>query len=87
MFSRHFHEKVTHRHRDVDTVGASLLACAMTALILAVLGGGQTWAWSSTPSISAFAVGAALLVTFVIVERRAAEPVLPLWASLADCCA
>jgi Arabinose efflux permease len=31
MFSRHFHEKVTHRHRTVDALGAALLACAMTA--------------------------------------------------------
>ena len=61
MFSRHFHEKVTHRHRTVDVLGAALLACAMTVLILAILGGGQTWAWSSAPSISAFAAGAALL--------------------------
>jgi len=51
----------------------------MTALILAILGGGQTWAWSSVPSIAAFATGAVLLVAFVIVERRAAEPILPLW--------
>jgi multidrug resistance protein len=79
MFSRHFHEKVTHRHRTVDVLGAALLACAMTVLILAILGGGQTWAWSSAPSISAFAAGAALLVAFVFIERRAAEPVLPLW--------
>ncbi|MDT5017573.1 MAG: hypothetical protein QOD39_3733, partial [Mycobacterium sp.] len=79
MFSRHFHEKVTHRHRNVDILGAALLACAMTALILAVLGGGQTWTWSSVPSISAFAGGAALLMAFVVVERRAPEPVLPLW--------
>jgi multidrug resistance protein len=79
MFSRHFHEKVTHRHRTVDVLGAALVACAMTVLILAILGGGQTWAWSSAPSISAFAAGAALLVAFVFVERRAAEPVLPLW--------
>ena len=79
MFSRHFHEKVTHRHRTVNVLGAALLACAMTALILAILGGGQTWAWYSAPSISAVAAGAALLVAFVFVERRAAEPVLPLW--------
>src|SRR5262245_16919810 len=79
MFSRHFHEQVTQRHRKVDALGAALLACAMTALILAVLGGGQTWAWSSASSISAFAAGATLLVAFVIVQRRAAEPILPLW--------
>jgi MFS family permease len=44
-----------------------------------VLEGGQAWAWSSPTSITIFAVGAALLVAFVLAERRAAEPVLPLW--------
>jgi multidrug resistance protein len=79
MFTRHFHETITPRHRTVDSVGALLLACAMTSLVLAILGGGQSWAWTSTPSISAFTTGAVLLATFVFVERRAVEPILPLW--------
>ena len=79
MFNRHFHETITHRRRTVDYLGALLLALAMTSLVLAVLGGGQTWAWRSAPSISAFAAGAALLAIFVLVERRAVEPILPLW--------
>ncbi|MEU0494527.1 MFS transporter [Mycobacterium sp. NPDC006124] len=79
MFNRHFHETVERRHRSVDTTGAVLLALAMTALVLGVLGGGQSWAWNSLPSIGAFTVGAVLLVAFVLVERRAAEPILPLW--------
>ena len=79
MFDRHFHETITPRHRKVDTLGALLLASAMTSLVLAVLGGGQSWAWASAPSFSAFGAGAVLLTIFVLVERRAAEPILPLW--------
>ena len=44
-----------------------------------MLEGGQAWAWTSPTSIAVFAAGAALLVAFALVERRAAEPVLPLW--------
>ena len=51
----------------------------MTLLILAVLEGGQAWAWNSVQSIGAFVLSGLLLVAFVLVERRAAEPVLPLW--------
>jgi len=51
----------------------------MTALVLGVLGGGQSWAWKSAPSIGAFTAGVVLLVAFVLVERRAPEPILPLW--------
>lgn len=79
MFNRHFHEAITPRRSTVDTAGALLLASAMTSLVLAVLGGGQSWAWASAPSIGAFTTGAVLLACFVLVERRAAEPILPLW--------
>lgn len=79
MFHRHFHESITPRRRTVDSLGALFLALAMTALVLAVLGGGQSWAWASAPSIGAFTMGAVLLATFIIAERRAPEPILPLW--------
>ena len=52
----------------------------MTSLILAILGGGQSWAWASAPSIGAFTVGrGAAGDASSFVERRAAEPILPLW--------
>ncbi|WP_242453685.1 MFS transporter [Mycolicibacterium sp. P9-64] len=79
MFNRHFHETITPRERSVDSLGALLLATAMTSLVLAVLGGGQSWAWDSAPSFAAFATGVVLLAIFVVVERRAVEPIMPLW--------
>jgi multidrug resistance protein len=79
MFNRHFDETITHERRSVDTLGAVVLGGALTALILGVLGGGQTWAWDSAPSIACFTAGIVLLAVFVVVERRAPEPVLPLW--------
>lgn len=79
MLVRHLHETVERREHRIDYLGAGLLTVAMTLLILAVLEGGQAWAWNSWQSLGAFGVGALLLVAFVIVERRAAEPILPLW--------
>ncbi|BDX35150.1 MFS transporter [Mycobacterium antarcticum] len=79
MFHRHFHETVTPRHSKVDILGAVLLTSSMTSLVLAVLGGGQSWPWTSAQSIGAFTAGAVLLVAFVVAERRAPEPILPLW--------
>jgi multidrug resistance protein len=40
MLARYYHEDVERRRRKVDYLGAALLACAMTLLILAILGGG-----------------------------------------------
>ncbi|GAA1439141.1 MDR family MFS transporter [Leifsonia poae] len=79
MLMRTFHEKIEKRRHRVDYAGATLLTLGMSLLILAVLEGGQAWAWDSLWSIGAFVLAALLLVAFVLVERRAAEPVLPLW--------
>jgi EmrB/QacA subfamily drug resistance transporter len=79
MLVTRFHEKVTKREHRLDIAGAVLLTAGLSLVILAVLEGGQAWAWNSGPSIAAFAIGAALLTAFVLVERRAAEPILPLW--------
>ena len=83
---RNFHEKVERRPHRIDYAGAVLLTSAMTLLILGVLEGGQAWAWSSPTSIAVFAVGTALLVGFAFAERRAAEPILPMWGSAGGCC-
>ncbi|GAB3127355.1 MFS transporter [Glaciibacter psychrotolerans] len=79
MLTRHLHEKIERRSHRVDYAGAVLLTLGLTALILAVLEGGQAWAWGSPQSIGIFTLGILLLAAFVIVERRAAEPILPLW--------
>ena len=63
----------------LDYTGAALLTVGCSLVILGLLEGGIAWAWSSPQSIAVFAVGTALLVAFALVERRAAEPVLPLW--------
>ena len=62
----------------IDYLGTFLIAAASVCLVLITSLGGSTWAWSSAP-IYACGVGAAvLIVLFILVERRAAEPVMPL---------
>lgn len=78
MLLRAFHEKVEPRRHRIDYAGAILLTTGLTLIILGLLEGGHAWAWSAWQSIGCFVVGAASLVAFAIVERRAAEPVLDL---------
>ena len=78
LIARNFKERVERRAHRVDYAGAALLTVSMTLLILGVLEGGNAWEWTSPVSIGVFAGGTALFVAFVLVERRAAEPVLPL---------
>lgn len=79
MLIRNYHENVERTKHRIDIAGSVVLTVGLTLLILAVLEGGQAWAWDSWQSIGAFAVAAVLLGVFVLIERRAAEPVLPLW--------
>lgn len=79
LIARNFRESVERRERHVDYLGAVLLSGGLTLVVLGVLEGGQAWAWASPPSAAVFVGGVALLVAFGLVERRAAEPVLPLW--------
>jgi EmrB/QacA subfamily drug resistance transporter len=79
LLAKVFHEKIERRKHKVDYFGAVTLTVALSLLILAVLEGGQAWAWNSPQSIGAFVIGGVLLVAFVLIERKAAEPILPLW--------
>lgn len=79
MLIRSFHETIEKREHKIDYLGSVLLTISLTLLILAVLEGGQAWAWNSPQSIAAFAIGGVVLAAFVLAERRAPEPILPLW--------
>jgi len=62
---------------SIDYLGAALLAGGLSAIVLVTSLGGTTWAWGSAQVVAVGALGLALIGAFVLVERRAAEPVLP----------
>jgi MFS family permease len=76
---RRFEERVERGHPKIDYAGAVLLTLATTLLVLGLLEGGQAWAWTAWQTPAVFGMAVALLVAFVLVERAAAEPILPLW--------
>ncbi len=78
MLLRSYHEeKQTQKHR-IDYAGSALLTVGLTGIILGLLEGGNGWAWISWPSALCFGVGVLALAAFVLVERRAPEPVVDL---------
>jgi EmrB/QacA subfamily drug resistance transporter len=79
MLVRHFHEDVVRRRHRIDYLGAFLLTGGCSLLILGLLEGGVGWAWGSAASLLTFGTGTVMVVAFLRVEQRAAEPVLPLW--------
>jgi MFS family permease len=78
MIALRFHERVERRRPRIDYAGCLVLTTALTLVILGLLEGGQAWSWGSVQSIGVLASGGLLLVLFVLIEQRAADPVVPL---------
>jgi MFS family permease len=73
---RYVHETIEHRETlPIDWVGAVLLTLGSVVLLLAVLRGGEiSWSWG----VSLLVVAAMMLGSFVVWERIATDPILPL---------
>ncbi|MFC9581379.1 DHA2 family efflux MFS transporter permease subunit [Streptomyces yangpuensis] len=71
------HIPVRSSKHTIDYLGTFLIACVATCLVL-VASLGATWGWGSARIIGVAVLGVLLLAAFLLVERKAAEPVLPL---------
>ncbi|MGH3214147.1 MAG: MFS transporter, partial [Trebonia sp.] len=67
--------RVEHR---IDYLGGILLGVIATSVILVATWGGTEYSWTSAPVLVLIALAVGSLVAFIAVERRAAEPMLPL---------
>jgi EmrB/QacA subfamily drug resistance transporter len=67
--------KVKHR---IDYAGGTLLGVVSTAIILLATWGGTEYRWGSWEIIGLLLIAVVAFLAFLAVERRAAEPMLPL---------
>ncbi|WP_305526183.1 MDR family MFS transporter [Streptomyces sp. 2314.4] len=67
--------RASHR---IDYLGTLTIAAAAACFVLMASLGGVSYPWGSWQIIGFGVLGAVLLAAFVVIERRAAEPVLPL---------
>jgi EmrB/QacA subfamily drug resistance transporter len=66
------------RHARIDVLGTILLSLAAGCFVLAASLGGATYGWGSWQIIGLGAITVVATAALIPVERRAAEPVLPL---------
>jgi EmrB/QacA subfamily drug resistance transporter len=69
LLTLNLHEHIEAQRRPLDWPGALILGAAVTALLVGARG---------ASALVAFAIGLALVAVFVMVEKRAVEPMLPL---------
>jgi EmrB/QacA subfamily drug resistance transporter len=68
----------TARVPIIDYAGIALFAVGVSALLLGVVQASRVGAWGGPDVLGALVIGAATLVVFVVVERRALAPIVPL---------
>lgn len=69
--------RVRHEHK-LDYLGTFLMTAAVTVLLVAILEGSESWGWTSTRTTAMLALSFVGLIAFIVQERRAAEPMMPL---------
>ncbi|MFR1166540.1 MAG: MFS transporter [Adlercreutzia equolifaciens] len=62
----------------LDWPGMMAMTVAVTSLVLAMAWGGTLIPWGSLPFMGLVALAVAAAVVFVLLERRAAEPIIPM---------
>ncbi|MBT18099.1 MAG: MFS transporter [Dehalococcoidia bacterium] len=63
----------------IDFAGASVLILLVVPFLLALTLGGDLYDWTSLQIILMFLWSLIMLPCFVIIERRASNPIIPLW--------
>lgn len=74
----HLPKQKRDRGTRIDYLGAALLTVGITAVVLVTTWGGTEYDWDSAVIMELIAIGVAALAGFLFVERRAAEPIVPL---------
>jgi EmrB/QacA subfamily drug resistance transporter len=64
--------------KRIDYLGMGTLTTALTAGLLAITWGGGIYPWDSPEILGLAALTLACTILFVLIERRAADPILPL---------
>jgi EmrB/QacA subfamily drug resistance transporter len=78
LIGRFLHERVEHHRHRLDLVGAGILTLGLVSLLFAATEGGQLWGWTSPLTLGLVVAAFALLIAFVVFERRIAEPLIDL---------
>jgi EmrB/QacA subfamily drug resistance transporter len=66
------------RNHRIDYLGAAVVVASVSSILLYTAWAGPDRGWTSGIGLALLAAGILLAVAFVLVERRAAEPIIPM---------
>ena len=67
-----------HKRTTIDWLGSGALIAGVVPLLLALSWGGSTYPWGSVQIIGLFAAALVFGTSFILIERRATAPTIPL---------
>lgn len=72
------HERIEKAAKSIDYSGAVTFTVGVSALLYALLNGGEAHPWNSAVILSSFAAAALFIALFLYSESKAKEPMMPL---------
>jgi EmrB/QacA subfamily drug resistance transporter len=76
--SRALHMPLVRRDHRIDYLGAAVIVASVTSLLLYTSWAGTDLGWTDPVALALLVGGLLLAVLFVLVELRAAEPIIPM---------
>lgn len=76
LIAFNYRESLEHRKQSIDWWGAITLVGAVVSLMFALELGGNQYAWGSVQILGLFAAFIVLFILFIMVEKKAAEPII-----------
>nr|WP_079912188.1 MDR family MFS transporter [Paenibacillus sp. 32352] len=77
IIAKSLQENLEKRKRKIDYGGAVTFTVGTTALLYALISGGNELSWNSAPMYILFAVSVVFLISFVWIQMRHPEPMIP----------
>jgi EmrB/QacA subfamily drug resistance transporter len=77
--SMKFPKLVSDNRKPIDYPGMVTLIGTLAPALLVITWGGNTYAWASAEIVGLIALSVVSLVAFLMIEKRASDPILPLY--------
>ncbi|WNF38636.1 MDR family MFS transporter [Bacillaceae bacterium IKA-2] len=79
LIGKYLEEKIEKRKRSIDYGGAITFIIGTTALLYALLSGGNEFAWNDRMMFVLFGIAFVFLFLFIIVQLKVSEPMIPFY--------